>query len=286
MEQQHPGNLPLNQPSVIATLLTELAMLYAQGLALGQNEPLDILGLQRPPHFQTATREWGVGGLDAHHCALVISNQGDVDWKLFPQCLPLAHSHPIDAGFVNAGAGAGLLNHDVGFNQGIDLLALIGELIQLPSPVVDFSAALTRIVPSNQDVRANYRLSADHAIEEVLFLPYRYHVANGTLSLGANDPGLMVHFGPVLGIPKAIPQQIGSYSDIVTSFIAPIRISHGIPKAPVQIWTGWLQCGWGDQGGMTLSAGQPASFGAARTRTAIEDAVKQAGVQIPVSALP
>jgi hypothetical protein len=40
MEQQRPGDLPLDKPSVIATQLqTDLAMLCAQGLALDQNDP-------------------------------------------------------------------------------------------------------------------------------------------------------------------------------------------------------------------------------------------------------
>jgi hypothetical protein len=287
VEQQHPTvpiDLPLDKPSVVAVLVRELAVLYAQGMALGDSAPLDVLGLHRPTTFDPSTREWGVGMRGDHHYSLVVSNQGDVDWKLFPDLLAIAHSHPRDLAFVHATDDGPNLQNDVRFSHGIQVTNLLNELLALGvNAVVDHARAMTHLMPSNQDVRANYRTGGEYGQEELLFVPYRYDVTAGTMSLIAPNPAIVVHFGPALGVRQTVlPTPLRGYSDIVSQFISPIRIGYGVPSKPTLLWKGWLQCGWGDaSAGMTLAGNQPPMFANAKSRKEIEAEVKLMGIKIP-----
>jgi hypothetical protein len=277
-----------HEPSVVAVLVRELALLYAQGLALGDEDPLKILKVQTPPQFDPRSREWGVGQReDGGDYVLVVCHEGEVDWSLFPGILPLAHSHPYEVGFVTAEHGAGNLDHDVAFRQGIHLLNLINELLTTPG-VVEYTASLTRLVPSNQDIRANYAVGGRLGLRELLFTPYRYDPHRGTLSIDQAHPGLVITFGPALGVrQQTIPEVIRGYQEVVGLFVSPIAIGYGLPNHLTQVWSGWLRCGWADQaGGMALSSAPPPERARAASRPEVEEAVSRMGRKIPPSAIP
>jgi hypothetical protein len=277
-----------HEPSVVAVLVRELALLYAQGLALGDADPLRILNVQTPPKFDPRSREWGVGQREDGDYVLVVCHEGEVEWSLFPGILPLAHSHPYEVGFVNAAVGAGNLQHDVAFGQGIHLLNLINELLTLPAGVVDYTASLTRLLPSNQDIRANYAVGGRLGLRELLFTPYRYDSHQGTLSIDPAHPGLVITFGPALGVRRqTIPEVIAGYHEVVSLFVSPIAIGYGLPNHLTQIWSGWLTCGWADQaGGMALCSAPPPGRAQSASRPEVEEAVSRMGRKIPPSAMP
>jgi hypothetical protein len=276
-----------NKPSVVAVLVRELALLYAQGLALGDMDPLRILDVQTPPDFDPRSREWGVGRREDGQYVLVVCHEGEVEWSLFPGILPLAHSHPYEVRFVTATGGVGNLQHDVAFGQGIHLLNLINELLPADG-VVEFTAALPRLVPSNQDIRANYAVGGRLGLPELLFTPYRYDSEKGTLSIDKRHPGLVITFGPALGVRReTIPERIRGYQEVVSLFVSPIAIGYGLPNHLTQVWSGWLRCGWADQaGGMSLSSAPPPERAQAASRPEVEEAVVKMGRTIPPSAMP
>jgi hypothetical protein len=281
-----PTDPSLDPNGVVSVLTPELALLYAQSLALGDRGPLDLLEVATPSSFNPATREWGVGQRENGEHILVIGQQGEVDWRLFPRVLPIAHSHPFEPTFVASNDAAPVLEHDVPFRKGIQLVALINELLA-NGGVVEFARALTRLLPSNQDVRSNYRAGGEYGQEELLFTPYRFDVQQGILTVAATSPGILVHFGPALGVrSQDIPIQIRGYQEIVSQFIAPVRIGHGPPKGSVELWRGWLSCGWTDQAGMTMSANPPPNHAQARRRMQVEAAVRAMGRTIPDSVVP
>jgi hypothetical protein len=111
----------------------------------------------------------------------------------------IAHSHPLDQAFVTGPvedpSGGEIPHAGVPFNEGIPIITLLQTVVQ-HGCFLDVVPAITKVLPSNQDIRANYLTGAG---AENLYLPYRLNDA-GQLSVEGNDPAIVVNFGPVRAI--------------------------------------------------------------------------------------
>lgn len=260
------------QPNPLAHVeKREKAQSYIQALALGDLKPLKKLDVKPPKNFNPQSREWGLGwDKDVKKFLIVFAGEGEVAWNRLPSVVPLAHSHPLDPAFVSGSAAPYEPNipADVPFPKGIKVLELLNELAGIEDSLVAWSVAATKLLPSNQDLQANF-LSGSR---ERLYTPYRFNPQTGALSVTTSHPAIAIDFGPTHATlaPEWEEHPVEGVADsaLYKSFIAKIDVVLADERRATltPIWSGYLTCGWEDLGG-GLAHQPPRALSDARSRS-------------------
>jgi hypothetical protein len=195
-----------------------------------------------PDSYDPREREWAIG-LDQScgRIVLVMGSGADIDWPKLPHCQPISHSHPLDTEFMTGNKPLPFgLKKDV-WDRGVKLEDLIQEMFSqgVPDPSPSWANTMVALLPSDQDMRANYLTDAG---KEVLYTPYRWNSGTKKMTVARGDAPIVIEFGPVkAALVKGAKRGPGvNDSDLYRKFVGRMIIKGGQDT----IWDGWISCSW------------------------------------------